>query len=142
MTSFSPSDCNIFVENGNAFFFLPTEDDIFGGRRRRLRWSHSDRLLNAHLFCFLDVFIGSVDNGEKTIYFFFVEIFYGCFFFSRRHFGRFGHFGRHFFHFFCISWVRGTFVWGSVQIDFLFRPLGHGEQIFLHTGRTELPNIG
>ena len=46
------------------------EDDISG----ELRWSHSDRLLNAHLFCFLDLFMASVDNGEKAIYFFFVEI--------------------------------------------------------------------
>ena len=42
-----------------------------------------------------------------------------------------------FFHFFCISWVRGTFVWGFVQMNFLIRPLGHGEQIFLDGHRTD-----
>jgi hypothetical protein len=57
--------CFFFFSRRKTTFLA--EDDISGG----LRWSHSDRLLNAHRFCFLDLFIGSVDNGEKIIYFFF-----------------------------------------------------------------------
>jgi hypothetical protein len=42
---------------------------FWGAKKAEDRLSHSDRLLNAHLFCLLNFFIRSLDNGEKTIYF-------------------------------------------------------------------------
>ena len=93
------------------------------------------------VFVFWTCSLGQSIMEKKSFTFLLSKFRTNAFFFSRHHFGRFGHFGQHFFHFFLHFLGQGTFVWGSVQMDFLIRPLGHGEQIFLD-GRTELPFLG